>query len=163
MVNILDSQHRVKSVELRAFIDTHPADDDVKRPLYNAIDAYQRIRQSADAVDDNLDPIVAAAACKNHPVGTFGRSLLLNLVLDYPQARHAVDELIENGKAKLRSDIVFAAGIYAPACDYKRDVIRRCLDDRASSVRRRAIESSDKSMLSDLLHRQEIENDDSLK
>lgn len=163
MVDFLDAEGRVIASDLRAFVSSHPDDEDAKRPLYDAIDAYEKIRELEKVNSESLNAIVAAAKCSSHPVGTFGRNLLLNLIGEHSLVHQSVQELAENTKAKQRSEILSAVGLYAPECNSKKALLRRGLADKAISVREEAINQCGASMLTDLEHRQEVEADPELK
>jgi hypothetical protein len=138
------------SAGYRGWLDHWHGPGEQKALARGALDAYDRERATGSLMDDDLQPILAAARSSRFAVWDIGLRMLCRVAGRHALALAALEGLFDSGKAMLRCRVVTSLRDCLPR-EFCVHLARRGLADRTKSVRVGAGQTCQRLLLKELL------------
>ncbi|MBW4443181.1 MAG: hypothetical protein KME10_18465 [Plectolyngbya sp. WJT66-NPBG17] len=150
----------------RDWVDKRNDPLDRKQIAYAALDAYEEIANRDLIQLDDLTPIITAAKSQYMTVWDVGTVFLVRLAETHIAAQGAMLEIMDSPKAKERLHLIWALTARLPE-DFRMNIIRKAISDRAKRVRTIAAAKADlfgfKELLLELEAQRDRESDDDVR
>ena len=126
----------------RTWIDEY-LDEPRKRLLaLEALDAFERIENTASISPDEIAPIVDAARCHFVRVWEIGADLLNRLAAQHEEARNAIVKMLHDRKVAVRFQAIALLGLSKLPGPFVTSLIQLGLRDRSHQIRGKVAEAA---------------------
>jgi hypothetical protein len=141
----------VSIASYRTWINEYLGEPERRHLASAALDAYERIEDSANLSAEELGPIVDAATCRFVRVWEIGADLLNRLAVRHHAAQNAIRRMLHDRKADVRFHAIALLGSSPLPRPFAASLIRLGLHDRSNEVRGKAAEAACQLGLTELI------------